>query len=299
VFNKALDARYGPSRSVEEYARKAQVAAYESHRAMLESFGARKYVATGVVQWMLNNAWPSLIWHLYDFYLRPGGSYFGAKKAGEPLHVQYSYDDRSVLVVNSTLAAHEGLRATARIVGLDAVERLRREATVDVGPDGVARALVLEEAPDAGKTHFLFLTLDDAAGHSVSRNVYWLSARPERLSDWYVTPVAQYADLTGLAQLPPATVAARVTFAADDKDARARVVLENTSKAVAFFVRARVVRDTDGEELLPVLWEDNDVTLLPGERREILAAYATRHLLGARPALRVDGWNVAPTAPLP
>ena len=103
VFNAAMDARYGPSSGVAEYARKAQATAYESHRAMLESFGERKYTATGVIQWMQNNAWPGMIWHLYDFYLRPGGSYFGAKKAGEPLHVQYAYDDRSVVVVNSTL----------------------------------------------------------------------------------------------------------------------------------------------------------------------------------------------------
>ena len=66
VFTTAMDARYGPSKSVEEYARKAQAAAYESHRAMLESFGERKYTATGVIQWMQNNAWPGMIWHLYD-----------------------------------------------------------------------------------------------------------------------------------------------------------------------------------------------------------------------------------------
>ena len=101
VFTTAMDARYGPSKGVAEYARKAQAAAYESHRAMLESFGERKYTATGVIQWMQNNAWPGMIWHLYDYYLRPGGSYFGAKKAGEPLHVQFAYDDRSVVVVNS------------------------------------------------------------------------------------------------------------------------------------------------------------------------------------------------------
>jgi exo-1,4-beta-D-glucosaminidase len=52
---------------------------------------------------MLNNAWPSMIWHLYDWYLRPGGSYYGVKHACEPLHVQYSYDDRSVVVVEFVL----------------------------------------------------------------------------------------------------------------------------------------------------------------------------------------------------
>ena len=177
VFNAAMDARYGPSTSVAEYARKAQVAAYESHRAMLESFGARKYASTGVIQWMLNNSWPGMIWHLYDYYLRPGGSYFGAKKAGEPLHVQYSYDDRSVAVVNSTLQAHAGLQVTARVVDLAGVERLRRTATVDVAPDGVSRALELPPPDGLTGAYFVSLSLADAAGRSVSRNDYWLSAK--------------------------------------------------------------------------------------------------------------------------
>ena len=299
LFNAALDARYGPSRSVEEYARKAQVAAYESHRAMLESFGAHKYVATGVIQWMLNNAWPGMNWHLYDFYLRPGGSYFGAKKACEPLHVQYSYDERSVLVVNSTLSSHEGLAVTARVVTPDGAERAVRRAVVDVGPDGVAKALAVPETDGLPATYFLFLTLENAAGRVVSRNVYWLSTKTETLawdkSQWYYTPVAQYADLSGLQQLPPAEVRVSASFQATGPDGRAHVVLENPSKSLAFFVHASVRRGPQGEEVLPVLWEDNDLTLLPGERREVVANYATKHLAGARPAVRVEGWNVAPT----
>ncbi len=73
---------------------------YEAQRAMFEAYGRNKYDSTGVIQWMLNNAWPSIIWNLYDYYLVPSGAYFGSKKACEPLHVQYSYDDNSVAVVN-------------------------------------------------------------------------------------------------------------------------------------------------------------------------------------------------------
>ena len=127
VFTEALTARYGESRSVEEYAMKSQVMAYEGERAMFEAFTARKYTATGVIQWMLNNAWPSLIWHLYDYYLRPGGSYFGAKKGCEPLHIQYSFDDRSVVVVNSYNRSFEGLTASAKVYNLDMSEKFSRE----------------------------------------------------------------------------------------------------------------------------------------------------------------------------
>ncbi len=296
LFTTAMDARYGPSASVEEYARKAQVAAYESHRAMFESFGARKYTATGVIQWMLNDAWPGMIWHLYDFYLRPGGSYFGAKKACEPLHVQYSYDDRSVLVVNSTLQAQSGLRVTARVLDLSSAEKLRREARVELPADGVAKALELPQLDGLSPTYFLFLTLDDAAGRTVSRNAYWLSTKPETLawnkSQWYVTPVDQYADLTGLRQLPAAALRATTGFESAGGEGCARVRLENRSSSIAFFVRASVRRGPDGEELLPVFWEDGYVTLLPGESRDLVATYSTKDLGGAAPSVTVEGWNV-------
>jgi exo-1,4-beta-D-glucosaminidase len=292
VFTKAMDARYGPSSNVAEYARKAQAAAYESHRAMLESFGARKYAATGVIQWMQNNAWPGLIWHLYDFYLRPGGSYFGAKKAGEPLHVQYAYDDRSVVVVNGTLQEHRGLKVSARVLDLESKELLARTAAIDVGADASARAFVLPEPEGATPTYFLSLQLDDAAGRTVSRNLYWLSTRKDVLawdkSEWYVTPVTEYADLTGLQRLPPSEVNATARFATG----RATVTLENPSKILAFLVHLAVRKGAGGEEVLPVLWEDNYVTLLPGETRTFTATYAPADLGPATPVVSVDGWNI-------
>ncbi len=299
VFTSAMNARYGPSQDAAEYARKAQVAAYESHRAMFESFGARKYTATGVIQWMLNNAWPGMIWHLYDFYLRPGGSYFGTKKACEPLHIQYSYDDRSVRVVNSTLEAARGLTATARVLDLGSVERLSRKATVDVEPDGVVKVFELPEPEVPGPTYFLVLTLEDAAARSVSRNVYWLSTKPETLawpkSTWYYTPVAEYADLTGLEQLPAAQIRATARFDTRGSEGHARVRLENRSQALAFFVQASVRRSRGGQEVLPVRWSDGYVTLLPGEVRELAASYAVKDLAGEPPLVSVEGWNVPRT----
>ncbi len=104
VFDSAMEAVYAKPNSADDYERMAQTMEYDSERAMFEAYSKNKYTSTGVIQWMLNNAWPSMIWHLYDYYLDTGGGYFGTKKACEPLHIQYSYDDRSIVVVNSTYA---------------------------------------------------------------------------------------------------------------------------------------------------------------------------------------------------
>ncbi len=80
VFNTAMKSTYGSTDSVSAYTRVAQTMAYDGERAMFEAYGRNKYTSTGVVQWMLNNAWPSMIWHLYDYYLEAGGGYYGTKK---------------------------------------------------------------------------------------------------------------------------------------------------------------------------------------------------------------------------
>jgi exo-1,4-beta-D-glucosaminidase len=70
------------------------------------------------------------------------------------------------------------------------------------------------------------------------------------------------------------------------------VTVENPSKSLAFFVRLKVDRSPKGEEILPVVWEDNYISLLPGEKREISASYRASELGAAKPAVEVSGWNV-------
>ena len=71
VFTDAVNTRFGPATSAEDYAVKAQLQTYEGVRAMYEAYSRNKYTSTGVIQWMLNNPWPSLVWHLYDYYMQP------------------------------------------------------------------------------------------------------------------------------------------------------------------------------------------------------------------------------------
>src|SRR5437867_4212855 len=290
LFTTALEARYGKAAGVADYARKAQTLAYEGQRAMFEGYARNKYTSTGVIQWMLNNAWPSLIWHLYDYYLRPGGGYFGTKKACEPVHVQYSYDDRSVVVVNDTPAEVKGLTLTATVLDFNLAQKFTRDTTIEVGADAVRRAFEIPAIPDLTTTYFVRLALRDAAGTVVSRNFYWLSTEDDQLdwqkTEWYYTPTKRHANLTALARLPQTSLSVSAAF--DTPDA-ARVTVSNTGRALAFQVRLKLVDPTSGVEVLPAFWDDNYFELLPGEQREIRVSYPGGERL--RPTATGEAWN--------
>jgi exo-1,4-beta-D-glucosaminidase len=272
---------------------------YDGERAMFEAYGRNKYDSTGVIQWMMNNAWPSMIWHLYDYYLRPGGGYFGAKKACEPLHIQYSYDDRSVVVVNNYFAKFKDLQASAKIYNLDGSEKFSHKAALDAASNASKRLFTLPAPDGLSPTYFVSLALADAAGRTLSRNFYCLSTQAETLgepkegSDWYYTPTRQFADFTALGELPPAELKVAATSERNGQEEITRVRLENTGRAPGFFIRLKVTAGENGEEILPVLWEDNYVSLLPGEKREISASYAPKLLQGAKPVVEAEGWNIS------
>ncbi|HWX91378.1 MAG TPA: beta galactosidase jelly roll domain-containing protein [Terriglobales bacterium] len=296
VYTDALTARYGPANGLEDYTLKAQLMNYEGIRAMFEGYSRNKYTSTGIIQWMLNNAWPSMIWHLYDFYLRPAGGYFGAKRALEPLHPVYGYDDRSVWVVSSQYIDATGLKLVTKLFSLDMSEQWSQESVVDAPADSTNKILTLPELPAPTPVSFLVLRLQDRNGKVVGSNFYWLSAKAETLdwekSNWYTTPTSQFADFTGLSQLPK--VKLKVSTRSEQKADQTitHVTLENPSQTLAFFVRVKVNKGKGGDEILPVIWQDNYLSLLPGEKQDISATYRSSALGVAKPAVEVSGWNV-------
>jgi exo-1,4-beta-D-glucosaminidase len=276
IYNAALWRRWGAPKSLDDYLIKAQLMDYEATRAQFEAYGAMwngPRPATGLVYWMLNAAWPSLHWQLYDYYMRPAGAFFGAQMATRIEHVVFDSTTRNVWIINRSLD-----RSGRRRVEVDVLSKhgeilhtgiLRAEAepnkSIHVGSldQPVARALEKQDVV------FLRLALrDDESGRLLSRNVYWVSKTTDVLnwnrSEWYYTPVSRYADFTALNALSPARV---VVTAARDVDADGEFVevrLEAKTKVPAFFINVRVL-DRDGNEVLPVTWSENYVTLWPEE----------------------------------
>ncbi|OOG55754.1 glycoside hydrolase [Rhodanobacter sp. B05] len=299
-FDTALARRYGPPRSLEDFVAKAQLENYDNVRAQFEAFNAHMDAAnpsTGVIYWMLNNAWPSLHWHLYDYYLNPAGAYFGAKKANELVHIQYSYDTRAIVLVNHTLIDEHGLQARIRVRNLDGSVRYDKRLTgIDLAGNHTSRLLTLPRLSGLSPTYFVELSLESSGGQPVSRNVYWLPTQADVLdwahSNWYLTPVTQYADLTALQSLPTATnqVHATLRRAGDENVVTVTLTVPASSKAVALLQHVAIRRAAHGDLALPILWSDNDVTLWPGESLTLTARYAGQGT--ATPVVEVSGWNV-------
>ena len=285
-FMTALVERYGAIDSVEEFAALSQIATYEAQRAMFEAWAKNRPRATGVIQWMLNNAWPSLIWHLYDHTLRPAGGFFGTQKACEPLHVLYAPDDRCVYVANDQRRAFRGLRVEARALSADSEEIFSASAEVDIAELQTVRALQL---PAFDTFHFLDLRLHSHAGEH-SRNLYWLSAEPDLLAhdkgSWIHTPIERYANLHPVRTLPQSSV----QISAVTSGGEGRVVVRNTSDALAFFLQLRLVDEGD-QDVLPVLWSDNYVSLLPSESC-VVKVQCPGVALDRRHSLHLSGPNI-------
>ncbi len=295
IYDRAMDQRYGKPASLDDYVRKSQAIAYEGERAMFEAYNRNKFTSTGVIQWMLNNAWPSTIWHLYDYYLVPGGGYYGTKHALEPVHAQYSYDDQSIVVTNSTLRDAPGLRLRVQVLNFDLKEKFAKTITVDSKANASEKALALPAISGLTKTYFVKLTLEDEAGGDGSNNFYWLSTNPDVLnfakSDWAVTPQTGFADMTALNTLPEASL--QINALVPEGEHRAVATIKNTGSGLAFMVHVRLV-DAAGADVVPALWNDNYVTLLPGETRALGAEVDEAVLRSAR-AIAIDGWNVKPS----
>jgi exo-1,4-beta-D-glucosaminidase len=293
LFNAALSARHGAPTSLADYVKKAQLMNYEAERAPYEAYSRNQYTsATGFIHWMLNNAWPSLIWHLYGSDLAPAGSYFGAKKGNEPLHILYSYDDGSVVVVNHSQTAEAALSASVRVYNLDATQKFSKDATVSVGADATAPVVTIPTIAGLSGTYFVQLSLSRGST-LVSSNFYWLSTKAEKLdlgnSDWFHTPTTTFADYSALSTLAPATVTAKLAAAPTG----GTVTLTNTGTSIAFFTRLKLTAGKGGAMVLPVIWQDNYVSLMPNETRTLSLSYAPADLGAALPAVEVSGWNVA------
>ena len=281
-FMAQIETEFGAATSLEDFERKAQMLNYVDHRAIFEGMDQHLWAPnSGRMLWMTQPAWPSNVWQILGHDYDTQASYYGVKKACEPLHVQLDLSNYDVAVVNTTTEPHSGLSVSAKVFSLDNKLLLQHEENKDSAADATTEAFKLDLAPLFSNGVLLVkLELRDASGQFVSDNLYWLAANS--------------ADYRELDQLAPATVTATTEKSTNSGHSVHEVVrLQNRSNVPALETKLTLL-DSKGERILPVYYSDNYVSLLPGESREITIDYASTPEQGVS-QLAIRGWNVKPT----
>jgi hypothetical protein len=276
-FIERLDKSYGGAKTAEEWVRMAQFINYEGYRAMFEAQSKNRM---GLLIWMSHPTWPSFVWQTYDYYLEPTAAYFAAKKASEPLHIQWNPLNDTVEVVNYSAGNRAGLRATATIINLDGERVWEKAANLESAEDTTGAALKLEWPEGLTPVHFVKLTLNEGP-KALSENFYWRGT--------------QEGDFTALRMLPAAEIEAKVRTEKGEGTWALTVDLRNRSKTPALMVRLKPVRSKSLDRILPALIGDNYMALLPGESKTVRIEVKAADCRGETPAVMVEGFN-APSA---
>lgn len=264
-FNQLIAENFGEPTSAQEFCEWAQWINYEGYRAMYES-GSRDRM--GLLIWMSHPCWPSMVWQTYDYYLEPTAAYFGVKHACEPLHVQWNPVTNYVEVVNRSAGHQQGM-VKASIIDLNGKTVWESQQGYVIEEDMTLDMMQVEVPQEVAGAYFLRLTLTDDKGQMCSMN------------DYVGTTVEN--DRTSLHDLRRAQVKAVANGNS--------ITLTNTGNTPAVMIRLNL-KGGDGEQILPVIYSDNYLHLMPGESRTINVEWKTEDARGTAPMMEISGTNL-------
>lgn len=246
---------YGEAQSLDDFARQAQMVTYDTWRAMIEGVNSRMWDnTTGLILWMSHPSWPSMTWqtHTYDF--ETPGSYFGVKKAQEPLHVQMNQPDNQIVILNNTRVDQKDMTVTVKFYRLDGKEYFKKSGKFDALAGQKTTCFDANLLTDDVPPYTLVrLELRTRNGAVVSINDYW--------KNWGNLQANQ-----ALSELSQVKLQVKVK---DHKKPKAYTVeVTNPTKTIAVGIKLNAY-DKNGDMILPAFFSDGYFNLLPGEKRVI------------------------------
>lgn len=268
-FNAMIDNGLGGARDVEEWAKLAQFVNYETYRAIFEAQSVHRM---GALLWMSHPCWPSFVWQTYDYYFEPTAAYFGCKKASEPIHIQWNREKEMIEVVNYSAGNLTGLTAAAEVINMDGSRAAQITATLDSQEDSTDGCIHMKYPAGLSPVHFLRLTL--ARGTETLSTNFYLRGQVE-------------GDYRALRELPKADIWSETKAEQAGNIWKLTTFLENRSVSPAILVRLKAIREKSGDRILPVLYSDNYIALMPGEHRTIVTEVNEADTRGERPTVVV------------
>ena len=268
----APDRLYGKTESLDDFCAKIQFVNYDSYRAMFESWNSRLWGdASGVLLWMTHPSWPSVEWQTYSWDYETFGSYYGSRKACEPVHIQLNLHDHEVVILNTTLTPLTDVKASITCYDLSGKKlRSRTEKGIQVGVNSRKDVFKADLGGMEG-VYIARLTLSDSKGRILSVNDYIMKG-----------PGTE--DFKALNDVSGTKLKARVL--APGKDGIQRFEISNPSGNIALNLKFNLRDPKSGEIMLPAFFSDGYFHLMPGEKR-IIEYHAP-----SAGVVSVEGYNV-------
>lgn len=252
-YVQAVDRLYGKAVSLDDFCRKVQFINYDSYRAMFESWNSRLWDNTsGMLLWMSHPAWPSVEWQTYSWDYETFGSYYGAKKACEPVHVQMNLHDRKIVALNTTVEDIKDVEISMSCHGPDG-KTLSRQAEKGIYlPANSKTEAFTAEIADIEGVFIVRLIMKDKKGNILSDNDYLMMGEGT-------------SDFTSLNDLPYISLKARKLR--PSSDGNARIEISNPSGHTAYNLKLNLRDRNTDDIILPAYFSDGYFHLLPGEKR--------------------------------
>lgn len=271
-YVQAVDRLYGEAVSLEDFCRKVQFINYDSYRAMFESWNSRLWNNTsGVLLWMSHPAWPSVEWQTYSWDYETFGSYYGSKKACEPLHIQMNLHDRKVIMVNTT--GNTIGNVNVRLSCHDIKGRtIRRQEAKGLTMTANSKTEVFTADTDGIEGVYLVrIRMTDNKGRLISENDYLMRGKGTE-------------DFKALGSVAQAKLKAKVLRPSENGSRR--IEISNCSPHTAYNLKMNLVDRESGEIILPAYFSDGYFHLLPGEKKIV------EFTCQEDGAVSIEGYNV-------
>ena len=268
TFNAMVEQHFGKAQSIDEFTKWAQLVNYDGYRAMYES---RSWNRKGLIIWMSHSCWPSMVWQTYDYYLAPTAAYFGAKKGSAPIRIQWNPVLETVEVVNNNFGDVTDAVAEIGVYSYDGKLLFSRTDNVSVADDSTLPLEPLAvDSTALGSVHYLKLKL--SKGDDLLADNFYIHSADE--------------DLSVLKSLPRTTVDMTSLFTPVGDEWIGDVTFRNTGSTPALMLRLDL--RAGGEQVLPVIYEDNWFSLLPGESKSVSIRFKDADTHGYKPELKVS-----------
>ena len=270
--------RYGSFNDLPSFVRTAQLVNYESHKSLFEAVFTNR--ANGMLMWMSQSAWPSMVWQTYDYYYDTNAGYFGLKKANQPVNVIYNQATSEFVLTNTTPEDKKDLDITLNIFNLDG--KLIKTETLSESISTDSRRII-STLDKEGLSGILFIKthVKNKEGEELAENFTWINA-----ADKY--------NYTALSCLAETNIASSYKSLGKEKNSKQIycLTIQNTGSTPAFMIRVKTVNDKTKELILPVYYEDNYFSLMPQESKNITIELDEKHLNKSTFSFYIEGWNI-------